>query len=123
MAGPLEAKVILAKCPQSHKPFGIRIEKRGGDWVRTWAFAIDERKAKHEGFDASVVTGSLDADDDYPGCPYCGSGGFDKCSCGKLFCPCNDRQEGDVTIATCPWCGETAEYSQSDSFEVRGGNY
>jgi hypothetical protein len=48
MAGTLNAKVIMAKCSKTKKAFGIRIEERGHDWVRTWAFKIDERKAKRE---------------------------------------------------------------------------
>ena len=36
-----EASVILAKCAQD-KLYGIRIEKRDNDWVRTWAFKLKE---------------------------------------------------------------------------------
>ena len=40
-----EASVILAKCAQD-KLYGIRIEKRDNDWVRTWAFKLKEETAK-----------------------------------------------------------------------------
>ena len=30
-----EASVILAKCNQGQKLYGIRIEKKDNDWVRT----------------------------------------------------------------------------------------
>ena len=40
-----EASVILAKCVQD-KLYGIRIEKRDNDWVRTWAFKLKEETAK-----------------------------------------------------------------------------
>jgi hypothetical protein len=81
MAGRLNAKVIMAKCSSTNKAFGIRIEQRGKDWVRTWAFPINERKAKREGFDANTVSGSMDAAGEYPGCPHCGDKGFVKCGC------------------------------------------
>ena len=44
-----EASVILAKCAQD-KLYGIRIEKRDNDWVRTWAFKLKEETAEKEGF-------------------------------------------------------------------------
>ena len=40
-----EASVILAKCAQD-KLYGIRIEKRDNDWVRTWAFKLKLQKKK-----------------------------------------------------------------------------
>ena len=40
-----EASVILAKCAQD-KLYGIRIEKRDNDWVRTWAFKLKKRLQK-----------------------------------------------------------------------------
>ena len=40
-----EASVILAKCAQD-KLYGIRIEKRDNDWVRTWAFKLKEETAE-----------------------------------------------------------------------------
>ena len=43
-----EASVILAKCAQD-KLYGIRIEKRDNDWVRTWAFKLKEETAEKEG--------------------------------------------------------------------------
>ena len=36
-----EASVILAKCAQD-KLYGIRIEKRDNDWVRTWSLKLKE---------------------------------------------------------------------------------
>ena len=49
-----EASVILAKCAQD-KLYGIRIEKRDNDWVRTWAFKLKEETAEKEGFDKSTL--------------------------------------------------------------------
>ena len=123
MAGPLNAKVIMARCSRTNKTFGVRIEQRGNDWRRTWAFPIDERKAKREGFDANTVTGSMDADDKYPGCPYCKSFGFVQCGCGKIGCMGGVRVHGDYADYTCPWCGNTGTLNNADSFNVSGGGY
>jgi len=123
MAGPLKAKVIMARCSKNKKSFGIRIEQRGTDWVRTWAFPINERKAKHEGFDANTVTGSLGPDNEYPGCPYCGSTGFVQCGCKKNSCAGGIGSYGDTMVITCPWCGKEGELENADSFDVSGGGY
>ena len=100
----MEASVILSKCSKHKRTFGIRIEKRGSDWVRTWAFPIDEARAKREGFDRTKVTGSLQAVDRYPGCPYCESYSFVKCGCGKLVCY-NGNCKYEGSAFRCHWCG------------------
>ena len=78
-----EASVILAKCAQD-KLYGIRIEKRDNDWVRTWAFKLKEETAEKEGFDKINFTGSFYTDEEYPGCPYCGANGTAADDDGKL---------------------------------------
>ena len=124
MAGPLKAKVILAKCSKNKKCFGIRVEQRGRDWVRTWAFPINERKAKREKFDDNTITGSMEADDEYPGCPYCGAMGFVQCGCEKICCTGGIQDDGDTLECTCPWCGEVMDNLQAaDSFDISGGGY
>ena len=123
MAGALNAKVIMARCSKNKKAFGIRIEQRGKDWVRTWAFPIDEGKARREGFEANTVTGSMDQDDDYPGCPHCGSSGFVQCGCGKAGCGGGIVKRGKSDEYTCPWCNEKGELQDADSFDVSGRGY
>jgi len=118
MAGPLNAKVIMARCSKTQKCFGIRIEQRGNDWVRTWAFPIDEQKAKHEGFEANMVTGSMNAVEGYPGCPHCGSSSFVQCSCRKIGC-----WIGSEGTYTCPWCKKEGKVQIADRFDVSGGGY
>ena len=120
MAGPLNATVVLAKCAKTKRLFGMRVEQRGKDWVRTWAFPIDEQKAKNEGFTANKVSGSMNAVDDYPGCPHCKASGFVLCSCGKISC-WNGGSE--TNRHTCPWCGQTCEVKTAENFDVRGGGY
>jgi hypothetical protein len=120
MSGPLNAKVILAKCSKTQKCFGIRIEQRGGDWVRTWAFPIDERRAKNEGFEANKVSGSMNAVDNYHGCPYCGGVGFVHCGCGKIGCW---GSGGETRVYACPWCKQEGEVQIAEKFDVSGGGY
>jgi hypothetical protein len=114
MGNPMEASVVLAKCSRSNGLYGMRIEKRKNDWVRTWAFKISEQKAKHEGYGEAKKTGSLSPTSEYPGCPYCGMVGINQCSCGKLFCG-----SGEAT-AVCPWCGQEGEYHGVDTLEFEG---
>lgn len=100
MEEKMEAKVILMKCPETKKVYGVRIEKYEGDWYRTWAFPLDSRKAAHEGYDREKITGNLYPADEYPGCPYCKSVKFITCgTCGKLSCDSGKK------VVQCPWCG------------------
>jgi len=120
MAGPLNAKVVMSRCSKTKKSFGIRIEQRGNDWVRTWAFEMDEQSAKHEGFDANVITGSMNATEDFPGCPYCQAWGFVQCGkCQKIGCD-GGIVEGQYI---CPWCGDGGEVSIAESFDISSGSY
>jgi hypothetical protein len=124
MAGPLNAEVILSKCSKNGKSFGIRIEQRNSDWVRTWAFAIDGRKAKNEGFDANTVTGSMNATGEYPGCPHCGSKEIVYCLCKKIGCQGSVVDHGDRRDYTCPCCKEYfRELTTVDSIDVSSGGY
>lgn len=97
-----EAVVVLCKCGEHHKTYGIRMEKRGrDDWVCTWAFPIKEDAAKREGYDNSFVQGNISFTEEYPGCPYCGRDGWTVCSCGHLSCTI--VEDGSFT---CEWCGD-----------------
>jgi hypothetical protein len=109
------ANVALCKCPSSKGVFGIRIEKSGADWLRTWAFKINESKAKREGFDSTKITSSMLPTPEYPGCPYCGTINIALCACGKLFC-----WSGESGQLTCPWCGQRGDYSAVDTIEFEG---
>ena len=123
----MAASVILAKCVKTGRTYGIRVEKRENDWVRTWAFAIDEAKAKREGFDKNKIKGSLDATPEYPGCPFCGTNGFIQCGfpCDKLSCYDGGKTEGkSVTLFRCPWCGKTAKEIQIvETFSVKSDRF
>jgi hypothetical protein len=124
MAGPLNAKVILSRCSKTKNCFGVRVEQRGMDWVRTWAFPIDERKARSEGYsDSSTVTLSGEDDADFPGCPYCDSKGIVQCGCAKTGCAGGVRIYGNTAEYTCPWCGEDIGLKIADGLDVSGGGY
>ena len=116
----IEAQLILCKCAKQHT-FGIRVEKRDGDWYRTWAFKIDEKRAKREGFDKVVINGSMDVDEEYPGCPYCGSKGFFQCECGKINC-FKENEAGNRWDVTCNWCGRHLTVTRATSaFNMKAG--
>ena len=113
----MEANVILAKCSTHNQAYGVRIEMRNGDWVRTWAFKIDENKAKREGFDTTPIIGSLMEADAFPGCPHCKTFGFVVCDCGKMSC-----LMPSVTSAHCHWCNTYMEnIVEADTFELKSG--
>jgi hypothetical protein len=123
MAGPLTATVVLARCSKTKKLFGMRCEKRGRDWVRTWAFKINERKAKNEKFEENQVIFGEDAiDPGYPGCPYCADVGVSSCDCGHISCTGEMIDCGDHGEMDCPWCGSSNEY-ESGAVEASGGGY
>ena len=115
----MEAAVILTKCPKTRQTFGTRIQKMSnGDWLRTWAFPVDDKRANHEGYDQETAQGSLSCTEEFPGCPYCGTKGFVQCNrCGRLTCWNHE------TRLTCTWCGIDIDHIvTSETFSVSGGD-
>lgn len=105
MNKPLEAVIILAKCPQTHKTYGMRVENtENSSWLISWAFPIKETTAKREGYDKTSVKGNILFSDGYPGCPHCGNTPVTLCSCGHLNC--THLRNG---VFTCEWCGMKGE--------------
>jgi DNA-directed RNA polymerase subunit RPC12/RpoP len=131
----MAASIILAKCSKHNHTFGVRVEKRENDWVSTWAFPIDDKKAKREGFDRNEIKGSLLPTADYPGCPYCGEKVLVHCACGKMICYRENSQverksdkrlesKRAETALHCHWCGTLLKEIQTvDSFTVKSGVY
>lgn len=113
----MKANVILFKCPEVKRTYGVRVEEYEGDWYRTWAFPISEIKAAREGYDKSTITGNLYPADEYNGCPYCKTRRFLQCGrCGKLSCWNNEER------ITCAWCGLTGTTSVLErEIDVSGG--
>ena len=115
----MEANILLAKCPNAHLMYGIRVEKRENDWVRTWAFKISEKSAIKEGFDKTNIRGTFQEVDEYPGCPYCGCHDIVVCGkCGKISC-FPER----VDEAVCEWCGNKSKVSIVDTLSASGGQF
>lgn len=116
----MKASVILIRCPKSKAVFGARTQQMSdGDWWRTWAFAIDENRARREGYDQEPVKGNLYCTDEYPGCPYCETKSFVQCNkCGKLNC-----WNGE-TVLDCQWCENHMDniVEATDKFIVSGGD-
>lgn len=101
MSERTEALVVLCRCGENHKPYGIRAEKLSSkQWSLTWAFPIKEASAKREGYDRASIGGEIGYSTDYPGCPYCGRRELTVCSCGHLSCTVLNNG-----IFTCEWCG------------------
>lgn len=116
----MKASVILIHCPKEKSVFGSRIQKMSdGDWCRTWAFPINEKRAKREGYDKQTIQGNLYYTDDYPGCPYCSSYDFVQCgNCGRLTC-----WNGE-SLLDCHWCGNCMDniVDAADKLTVSGGD-
>jgi hypothetical protein len=114
----VKANVILARCSNERETYGMRIEEKEGDWIRTWAFPVRQEMAEREGFDKVEIHGSFLATEEYPGCPYCKGSGFFVCSgCGKISC-----YHGE-SITCCKWCGRSAGTETRDKLDVSGGGF
>ena len=116
----MEAAVLLARCTKRKQLYGIRTQKmEDGDGWRTWAFPIDERRAKSEGYDITPVQGNLYHTKDYPGCPYCKAKSFVLChKCRKLSCWNGEKE------VVCAWCGEELKniVTATEKFNLSGGD-
>ena len=123
MSGPLNAKILIARCSKNTKMFGIRIEQRGREWNRTWAFPIEEDKAQKEGFEATTISSSLVADPEYPGCPHCESLDLVQCPCGKMGCYGGVVRNKKKNEYLCPWCKNKCYVEFVDRISVSGGGY
>lgn len=114
-----EATVVMAKCSRSRQSFGIRMERKANrTWYCTWTFRLSDTAASREGYSDTSVSGLVDLDQEYPGCPYCEAMGWFKCgNCGKLTCNSGE------TYVTCAWCGQSGEAQAADHFDLSGGGY
>ena len=112
-----EAVIVLAKCGQSHKTYGMRAEGHGRDnWLVTWAFPIKESSAKREGYDKTTIKGNIQFTDNYPGCPFCGGTELIVCSCGHLGC--SIVKNG---VYTCEWCGTQGQIGAYSGEAIAAG--
>ncbi len=115
-----EASVVMAKCKRAKKSYGIRMERRADNvWYCTWAFPLTEKAGSNEGYGNTMISGRVDIDPEYPGCPYCGDFGWISCGkCGKLTC-----YSGEDNHFTCAWCGSSGRVRFANEFILSGGGY
>ena len=114
----MEATVIMAKCKNSKESFGIRAERIDLGWLFTWAFKLSGKTAKNEGYNKTMVSGSLGLDSDYPGCPHCGANSFFQCGgCHKIACDENEKR------VICPHCGIILEGVSHNFDPITGGAF
>lgn len=100
-----EQGVVMARCSQSRRGFGMRFEEQGhGHWITDWAFDTKEMPDRRERCSRGKITGDLKFSADYPGCPHCGAPSIFQCVCGQVAC-----WDGESRTVTCPWCGDTVE--------------
>ena len=112
-----EAVVLIAKCGESRRTYGMRLEKTGHDRrLATWAFPIRESSAKRGGYDKVQIKGDISFSDDDPGCPCCGGYGLTLCACGHLSYTIlrND-------IFTCEWCGTQGKIGDYSGEAIAAG--
>ena len=113
-----EAFAVLAFCEETKKPFGITVDRIGKEQYKiVWAFKIDKEKASREGYDTTSVTGAVQIDDEYPGCPHCGSKQFWMCICGHPIC-----YHGQQHLV-CPNCGASGNAQRIEKVNLHGGGY
>ncbi len=112
------AFAIVCYCPESKRQYGITVDLIGPKlYSLIWAFKINMDKAKREGFDKTTVQGNIQTDENYPGCPYCGTKQIVVCACGGIIC-----YHGERTI-TCPKCNMTGAVTEVDGVTIKGGGY
>lgn len=114
-----EATVLVAKCKETNKPFGIRVEKKEDEkWHETWAFKIAEEAARREKYkEIKIAEGVFQLDPEFPGCPYCGSKRWFICSCGKIMC-----WNGEPELV-CAWCNKKVEIKTATKIDVSGDGF
>ena len=118
----MEAKIILSKCNTHNHIFGVRVEKRENDWVRTWAFKVDYANTQNEDYSTGSISGTFGKTQEYPGCPYCKAESFLTCSnCGKWTCIEWGSQTG-----YCRWCDPHIKYDNLEwgtwNLEAKSGS-
>ncbi len=117
----MEATVVMAKCKVSKKSFGIRAEKLKKSWIFTWAFNLSDKAAKNEGYDQAKISGTINLNSEYPGCPHCAAKSFFQCGgCNKIVCYAGKEEK-----ITCPHCGIICEgFVETDDFNgISGGAF
>ncbi len=98
----------MARCAKNRQSFGIRLEKiNKGFWEANWAFIMQEKMAKKEGYEKDQIVGFFAFIEEYPGSPHCKANAAVVCECGKVAC-----WDGEMRRVICPWCGKNRRNSR-----------
>ena len=92
----LKVVIGIAKCPDTKKIYGVRIEERRGKLAATWAFPIKPETAKREGYKEQAFPANLSYDSTYPVCPYCGK----REDLAKISAPLAKKKEIRIMVGT-----------------------
>ncbi|MBQ7503008.1 hypothetical protein IJT93_09950 [bacterium] len=116
----MEANIVIMKCSSTNGFVGVRVQKmEDGDWHRTWAFKINPKTANREGYDSTMIHGSLCCTEEFPGCPYCGNMSlYYCCKCKHIVC-----YNGTDTHVVCPWCGYSAALRTAEYLNLSAGRF
>lgn len=114
------AFVVMAQCGKTKNSMGVTFNPVSTNLYRMmWAFKINMDVAKKEKYDTKSVSGNIDIDVNFNGCPYCGSQDFYFCgNCGKMVC-----YDGLSETVTCPNCGKSSGLQVSENFNIKGGGF
>lgn len=113
-----DAFAVMAMCSKSKEDFGITVDPRNGIYTFCWGFKMKKGQSRREDYDTKSVHGSIDFDQDYNGCPYCGARNFYICgSCGKIVC-----YEGESFIR-CPNCNSSGTVVAAETFDISGDRF
>lgn len=112
-----DAVIVMAKCAEGKRTYGIRTERRDRNaWKMTWCFPINESTARREGYDKTTIAGAVSFSENYPGCPFCGGKAITVCSCGHIGCTI--LVDG---VYTCGWCGAQGRTEQYKGESIVAG--
>lgn len=118
ISNEVDTTVLLTRCINKQF-YGVKVQKmQDGDWWRTFAFPVNDSRAKNERYEQDQIQGSLRCTAEYPGCPYCGAKSFVLCNkCHKMTC-----YQGETTLL-CSWCGNHMDnITTTTQFTLSGGD-
>lgn len=111
------AFVIIATCSRRNRKYGITIDKTSKGYSLIWAFPLTKKQASNEGFESNSVSGNIETDKNYPGCPHCGSKQFYVCNnCKSVVC-----YHGEEHVV-CPSCGAHGDIIRVDNIDLKTGS-
>lgn len=112
-----QAFVITAICSRNKEMYGITVDKVASGFSLIWAFPLTKKQATNEGFEATTLSGNIEVDVNYPGCPHCKSKQFYVCGhCKSVVC-----YHGEEYVV-CPSCGMRGNVVKVDEVSLKTGS-